>query len=159
MDLIAKDRHSSNCQLQMEKTGGKTFRTVYIIERVQALGKSKSKGLVGFHNFTGGDYGGKFVGISKETWMIAFLALYAPEHCPIREVPDIRWELFRTKNIEGEKLPPTVPTLFLHILWCNFITMRDKSYVEAHPSLPPLTDSGWELVNENHLHRKQSSSL
>ena len=158
--------------MEMEKTGGKTFRTVDIIERVRALGKSKSKGLVGFHNCSGGDYGGKFVGISKETWMKAVLELsdtddvilcfqnlgtlalsvadfdgslpscvaplekfvcsvYAPEHCPFRKIPDLRWELFRTKNLEGEKLPPTVPTLFLHILRCNFITMRDKSYVEA----------------------------
>ena len=55
--------------------------------------------------------------------------------------------MFRTKNLEGEKLPPTLPTFFLHILRCNFVTMRDKSYTNAHPTLPPLTETGWEIVD------------
>ena len=142
---------------------------------------------MGFHNFTGADWGGKFVGITKETWMKAFLrladdddviscfqrlgslslsmenhenmlplclapietficSLYAPADCLVRKIPDLRHELFLTKNLEGEKLPPTTSTLFLHLLRTNFIAARDKSYITAHPVLPELTASGWEKV-------------
>ena len=187
VDLVANDRHSESSKIHIEKTG-KSSGNIDIMSRVQAIGLAKAKGLVGFHNFSGGDYGGKFVGISKETWMKAFLALpddddvvlcfqqlgtfkltvadfsgslpssvsplekflcsvYAPDNCVIRKIPDLRWELFRTKNLEGEKLPPTLPTFFLHILRCNFVTMRDKSYTNAHPTLPPLTETGWEIVD------------
>ena len=153
--------------------------TINVIERVKVIGTSKAKGLIDFHNFSGAGWDGKYVGISKETWMTAYLSisdedniictfqqlgtfpllitdfsgclpanvsplerflcsLYAPDTCPIRKVPDLRWMLFRTKNIEGEKLPPTLPTLFLHILRCNFISLRNKSYTNAHLSTCPL---------------------
>ena len=46
-----------------------------IQERVHSIGISKSQGLVGFHNFTGADWGGRFVGISKKTWIEAHLKL------------------------------------------------------------------------------------
>ena len=36
---------------------------------------SESQGLVGLHNFTENDYGGKFVGISKERWCKLYLEL------------------------------------------------------------------------------------
>ena len=114
-----------------------------------ALGRERARGLVGFHNFTGADWGGKFVGITKETWMKAYLALpendyiiiafqrlgtlslsiddftdklpgsiaplesfLAPTNCLTRSIPDLRYELFRTKNLESEKLPPTLPAFF-----------------------------------------------
>ena len=44
-------------------------------ERVSTIGTEKSKGLIGFHHFTGADWGGKFVGVSKKTRVSAFLAL------------------------------------------------------------------------------------
>ena len=43
-----------------------------IVERVRALGVPKSKGLIGLHNL-GADWGGKCVGISKETWIKSYL--------------------------------------------------------------------------------------
>ena len=39
----------------------------------------KSKGLIGLHNFTGADWGGKCVGISKETWIKSYLLLDDPD--------------------------------------------------------------------------------
>jgi len=35
----------------------------------------KSKGLIGLHHFTGADWGGKFVGVSKKTWISNYLSL------------------------------------------------------------------------------------
>ena len=59
-------------------------------------------------------------------------SVYAPEDCSIRTIPELRWELFRSKNLKGEKLPPTLPTLCPHIMRSNFITEKDKSYTTAH---------------------------
>ena len=35
----------------------------------------KSKGLIGLHHFTGADWVGKFVGVSKKTWISNYLSL------------------------------------------------------------------------------------
>ena len=66
-------------------------------------------------------------------------------------VPALRWELFRSRNLEGEKLPPTRATLMPHILRANFVAMRDKSYLHAHPNLPPLEENGWLHVEEGYV--------
>ena len=189
MDLVANDRHGSTNKISMVKTGKfKGKSSVDVVERVQVLGTAKARGLVGFHNFTGADWGGKFVGISKETWMKAYLELpdhddalpafqrlgtislsvtdysdklpanilplesflcsvYAPTNCFTRSIPDLRYELFRSKNLEAEKLPPILPTFFLHVLRSNFVSMRDKSYTTANPNLPLLEASGWEKID------------
>ena len=39
---------------------GKFYRTIDVKERYTAIGVEKSKALVGLHNFTGADWGGKF---------------------------------------------------------------------------------------------------
>ncbi len=46
-----------------------------IVDRVSVIGIEKAKGLSGIHNFSGADWGGKFVGISKETWMKASMKM------------------------------------------------------------------------------------
>ena len=187
MDLVAHDRHE-NGNIFVEKTGNFSGeKRIDISDRVAAVGKKKAKGLVGFHNFTGADWGGKFVGISKETWTNAYLnlpdddniissfqllgslplsvenfdgrlpaglaplekfvcSLYAPADCVIRNVAKLRYQLFLKKNLEGEKLPPT-----LHILRCNYIVTWDKSYVTAHPNLPDITISGWNKIGEKFI--------
>jgi len=35
----------------------------------------KSNGLIGLHHFMGADVGGKFVGVSKKTWISNYLSL------------------------------------------------------------------------------------
>ena len=52
---------------------GAKYREVDIRQRVEAIGASKAEGLIGLHNFSGADWGGKFVGISKKTWVQTFL--------------------------------------------------------------------------------------
>jgi len=43
------------------------------MERVQVIGHRKCKGLIVLHNFSGVDWDGKVVGISKKTWAVAYL--------------------------------------------------------------------------------------
>ena len=49
------------------------FRTINVVERVNTIGRRKCQALIGLHNFTGADWGGTFVGISKNTWTNAFM--------------------------------------------------------------------------------------
>ena len=46
---------------------GAKYKTIDIANRVNAIGQAKSKGLIDLHHFTGADWGGKFVGVSKKT--------------------------------------------------------------------------------------------
>ena len=159
-----------------------------------AIGQEKSQGLIGLHNFTGADWGGKFVGVSKKTWINKYLALDATDpivnsfrmlgtgtlssNCLLdgelpdevkplenfvrsvysstgpKTLPDLRWELFRLKNLEGEKLPPTRGALLPHIMQANYISMRDKMYTTSHPNLPPLEDNGWLLEEGKYMPAK-----
>ena len=61
-------------------------------------------------------------------------------------LPLLRWELFRSKNLEGEMLPPTRPALLRHIIHANYFTMQDKSYLKDCPELPPIEENGWNLL-------------
>ena len=61
LDLVANEQHGRMNKISMVKMG--TFKgnsSIDVIERVTALGRERAKGLVGFHNFTGADWGGKF---------------------------------------------------------------------------------------------------
>ena len=51
------------------------YRAIDVRDRVVALGPEKSRGLIGLHHFTGADWGGKFVGVSKKTIISAYLSL------------------------------------------------------------------------------------
>ena len=188
MDLVANKMHGAMTKMNFIKLGKSSKnQTINIIERVRAIGSHKVKGFIRIHNFSGSDWGGKFVGITKQKWIKAYMELsdedndviytfqqlgnisllvedfvenklpaivaplekfvcsvYAPKGCPIRSIPELRWELFRSKNLEGEKLPPTIATLYPHIMRSNYVTKRDKSYTTPHPELPKLTISGWE---------------
>ena len=187
VDLVSNGRLSCNTELRFitgKNTKNTLRRVVDVKSRVNVLGKSKAKALIGFHNFTGADWGGKFVGISKQRWCDAFIQL--PDESPVLEafsimgqvdlpqelqddklppevasmeafvctvyspngpktISELRWELFRTKNSEGEMLPPTCSSLLPHIMRVNFISRRDKSYTELNPSLPPLERNGWQI--------------
>ena len=62
-----------------------------------------------------------------------------------KTLSELRWELFRTKNSEGEMLPPTLGALLPHTIRANFISRRDKSYTAVRPLLPPIEENGWNL--------------
>ena len=50
-------------------------KAVDIRERVECLGEAKSQGLLGFHEFTGSDWGGKSGGVTKERYTKIYLEL------------------------------------------------------------------------------------
>ena len=54
---------------------GAKRRKIDIFERVEVIGYPKCQGLLGLHNFSGSDWGGTFVGISKKTWVKDFMKL------------------------------------------------------------------------------------
>ena len=54
---------------------GRKYRQVDIIERVRVTGHRKCQGLIGLHNVSSADCGGKFVGISKQTWVTVYKEL------------------------------------------------------------------------------------
>ena len=54
---------------------GAKYREIDVRKLVEAIGASKAQGLIGLHNFTGADWGAKFVGISKKTCVEIFLSL------------------------------------------------------------------------------------
>ena len=61
-------------------------------------------------------------------------------------LPLLRWELFRSKILEGDRLPPTRAALLPHIIRANYVTMRDKSYFTDYPELPSIEENGWHLL-------------
>ena len=58
-------------------------------------------------------------------------------------LPALRWEMFRARNLEGERLPPTRAAIVPHVTRANYIAMRDKSYTFSCPVLPPIEENGW----------------
>ena len=45
------------------------------MRRVNVIGKERCKGFIGLHHFSGADWGGKFVGITKKRWVDAYMKL------------------------------------------------------------------------------------
>ena len=70
------------------------------------------------------------------------------ERSGLDTLPTLRLELFRKKNLEVEKLPPTRGTLLPHIVRDNYMSMRDKSYISVMPKLPQLEQNGWEVSSD-----------
>jgi hypothetical protein len=70
-----------------------------------------------------------------------------------RTLGELRWELFRTKNLESEKLPPTLGALKPHIQRANAISVINKGYREPRPQTPLLTDNGWETISDGTISR------
>ena len=182
LDVVSCEYIAAPTSLKFVTGQGTKKREIDIFERVQVIGRHKCQGFLGLHNFSGADWGGKFVGISKKTWVNAYLklddddpaincfkdlgkgsippelingelpsSLQSLEHFACRvysskgptTLPLLRWELFRSKNLEGEMLPPTRAALLPHIIRANYVTMRDKSYLTNCPELPPIEENGW----------------
>ena len=59
MDLVANNLLGATTKLNFSN----------VIERVKVLGSEKSRALIGFHSFTGADWGGVFVVITEERRM------------------------------------------------------------------------------------------
>jgi hypothetical protein len=191
-DLVANDHITDKTSLLFHTGKGKG-RIIDINERVQVLRQAKCQALIGFHNFTGADWGGKFVGKTKESWTKAFMKLkhddpvlqcfkklgegsikcglengkLPQEFTPLEEfvckvynpsrplsLPELRWELFRSRNLEGEMLPPTRASLLPHIIRVNFVSMIGKSYTSACPNIPQIEENGWTIEDNMYVPTK-----
>ena len=62
VDLMAHGRLCAFTKLIFFTGKGDKYRSINICERVSVIGREKCQGLIDFHNFTGADWGGKFVG-------------------------------------------------------------------------------------------------
>ena len=65
MDLVSRGNVGALTNVILHAGKRKSPKTIDVVNRVNIIGKEKCQGLIGLHNFTGSDYGGKFVGISK----------------------------------------------------------------------------------------------
>jgi len=74
MDLVAHGRLGVFTKLNFLTGKGDKYRSINIRECLSVIGREKCQGLIGFHNFTGADWGGKFVGISKKSWITSYLS-------------------------------------------------------------------------------------
>ena len=89
------------------------------------------------------------------TILEAFMCAVYPKNSKCQTLAELRWELFRTKNLESEKLPPTLGVLKPHIQRANAISTICKGYREPRPQLPSLTDNGWETNSDGTISPKK----
>ena len=67
IDLVSRGLLTPQTNLKFVTGKGTKYREIDVIKRVGVIGARKCQGFVGLHNFSGADWGGKFVGISKKT--------------------------------------------------------------------------------------------
>ena len=94
-------------------------REIDAVDRVQVVGKPKCRGLIGLHNFSGADWGGKFVEISKRAWISAYLKL--PEDDPaVKNFSSLDHDTIPSE-LDNDALPQPVDALetFLCIMYCG----------------------------------------
>ena len=164
MDLVSHGKLRLQAKLMFLTGKGDKHHQIDVPERVCTVGPMKAQGLIGLHNLSGADWGGKFIGVSKKRWVNTYLSLdendpivkclsdlgESPVPCQLVDddlppqlkslerlvcmiyspagptsLPELRWELFRTKNLEGEMLPPTRTSLLPHICRVNYVCMRE----------------------------------
>ena len=65
LDLVSCGHIASPTCFKLITGKGTKKREIDVFEHVQAIAYGKCQGLLGFHNFSGADWGGKFVGITK----------------------------------------------------------------------------------------------
>ena len=75
LDLVSRDRLGCRTRLKFLTGKATKYREIDVLERVQVIGRQKCQGFIALHNFTGADWGGKFVGITKKTWVGAYMRL------------------------------------------------------------------------------------
>ena len=75
MDLASSNRLGPLTELIMLTGVGAKYREIDVQQRTEAVGVLKAQGLIGLHNFSRADWGGKFVGVSKKTLVQTFLCL------------------------------------------------------------------------------------
>ena len=144
IDLVSHNHLGAMTQLKFLTGKGAKYREIDVLERVQALGRMKSRALLGFHHFTGADWGGRFVGVSKKTWMNAFLSLEENDSI-IDSFGHLGEEPLPTPNVDGDKTLPVMPAKFQSLE--TFVCMV---YAPKH-STQTLPKARWELFRAKNL--------
>jgi len=75
LDLVSYGRISPPTCLRFSTGEGMKAWEIDVFEQVKVIGPRKCQGLLGLHNFSGADWGGKYIGITKKTWIDAYLKL------------------------------------------------------------------------------------
>lgn len=88
-----------------------------------------------------------------------FVCMVYAKNSRSRTVKELRWELFRSKNLEAEQLPPTIGSLNPHIQRANLISRISKGYKEPRPKIPPLSENGWEKTADGEIVPKKCLEL
>ena len=83
-----------------------------------------------------------------ETFVCSVYTLNVP-----KTLPELRWELFKMRNLEGEMLSPTRASLLPRTLRCNYISRRDKSDTSVCLVLPPIEQNVWNLEEGVYIHQ------
>ena len=111
MDIASRHHLGAMTKLTFVTGKGAKHWCVDVLGRVSALGQAKSQGLLGFHNFTGADWGGKFVGISKKPWTDTYLKLSDDD--PIIMTFNQLGSTLNLKEllVDGDKYPDIVSAL------------------------------------------------
>jgi len=98
------------------------YWAIDVQERVSIIGREKSKELIVFHHFTGSNWGGKFVGVSKrhEFWLVCHwhLMMKSYKHWP-------KWAKMLTRiQRHCSKLTCLKGTAHQKGLYARFIQLR-----------------------------------
>ena len=75
MDLVSRDNLGQSTNIILHAGKAKKPKLIDVVKRVNCIGKEKSQGLVGMHNYTGNDFGHKSVRLSKERWCNKYFSL------------------------------------------------------------------------------------
>ena len=75
MDVVAHGRLGAITKLNFLTGKDDKYRSIYFRERVNVIVRETCQDLSDFHNITGADRGGKFVDISKKSWITSYLFL------------------------------------------------------------------------------------
>jgi len=109
VDLAAHGRLPANVGLKFLTGKVAKYREIDVARQVGVIGNEKCKGLIGLHHFSGADWGGKFVGITKKRWVEAYMKL--PNDDPaIKCFQDLGIDQI-PQQLNDEDLPPQVKAL------------------------------------------------
>ncbi len=129
IDLVAHEHLRSLTTLEFHTGKGNKFINIDVIDRVRSIGHQKCQGLIGVHNFTGVDWGVKFVGVTKKRSITEYFKL-SPDDSIIDAFLRLgKGPLSSTELVEG-KLPEEIQPLghfVCHVYSANCL-----------PSLPEL---------------------
>ena len=64
-----------------------------------------------------------------------------------RDINALRYKMFSRKNAAGEKLPPTLDAIILHLRRANYQCYIWKAACEPQLNLPEPTANGWTITN------------